>query len=214
MLKHWENMLSGTNDRNPKLYNKLTSIFRAGYNAPIYEKLLECEDEQACFLMERFMIQTIGRNLLCNLTNGGDGPSGAVLSKEHRKKIGDAIRGAVRSEETRRKIGDANLGKIHREEARQKMREARLGKTASEETRQRMSEAMRGEKHPMFGKHHNKEARIKIREARARQTIIHSAETCQKIREAMQGRIFSEETLQKMRESALKRQAKARLTVA
>lgn len=103
IFKHWENMLCGRPCKGVKLYNKLTSIFRAGYDAPIYEKLLECEDEKACFLVERFFINSIGRENLCNATDGGEGSSGYIASEGTRQKIRIAKTGTTQSAEARQK---------------------------------------------------------------------------------------------------------------
>lgn len=61
------------NDDNPKLYNKLTQIFLAGYSAPIYQKWFTTTDEDLAYAMEVFWIAVIGRENLCNLTDGGEG---------------------------------------------------------------------------------------------------------------------------------------------
>jgi hypothetical protein len=97
MHEHWNYMMNASaRSNNPHLYRKLTAIFRAGYTAPIYERVLECEDEKSCFLMERFLIQTFGRKNLCNMTDGGEGKSNP--SEESRKKFSESMR-EVRSRE-------------------------------------------------------------------------------------------------------------------
>ena len=145
MFKHWENMLCGKPGGALKLYRKLTSIFRAGYSAPIYEKLLECADEKACFLVERFFIKSIGRENLCNYTDGGEGASGFVWSEESRRKQStaaflrthsDASRAKMREswrprEETadvRYQKGSSNRGKKFTEEHCRKISESNMGR--------------------------------------------------------------------------------------
>lgn len=83
-----------------------------------------------------------------NLTNGGEGMNGYIMSEETKRKIGDSKRGIPRSEETIRKMSEGMKGKHH-----------------SEETKRKMSERMKGKNHPMFGKHHSEEAKRKICEA-------------------------------------------------
>lgn len=70
-----------------------------------------------------------------NLTLGGDGAKGVILSKEARRKISESHKGKpawnsgktnVYSEETRRKISQSNTNPS--EETRRKMSEARKGK--------------------------------------------------------------------------------------
>lgn len=74
-------MLNGKRSQNIRLYNKLTTIFTSGYSGPIYEKWLECEDEQACFVLERFLIKSFGRENLCNIMSGGQNPPSRLGSK-------------------------------------------------------------------------------------------------------------------------------------
>ncbi len=114
-------------------------------------------DEAEAFEMEKWYIalygrKDIGTGILRNLTDGGEGPTGAVRTEETRRKIGDASRitknalGHRHSEETRRK-----MSKPKSEETRRKM-----SKPKSEETRRNMSEASRNrsEEH----RHNNAEA--------------------------------------------------------
>ena len=71
--------------------------------------------EPQAFDFERLFIEAYrqaGANL-CNLTNGGEGPSGAI-----------------RSEETRKKNSEARIGKIHTHESRIKMSQTRKGQPA------------------------------------------------------------------------------------
>jgi hypothetical protein len=71
MYDHWRLMTRGCDRRNPKLYNKLTKIFLAGYRAPIYKILLRTNDQTLAYAMEAFWITVIGRENLCNLKEGG-----------------------------------------------------------------------------------------------------------------------------------------------
>ncbi len=79
MYVHWDLMKNRVNEGcNPHFYRRLTQIFREGFTAPIYEKVLECSDEKACTLLEIFLIRSIGREdlgigPLLNLTDGGEG---------------------------------------------------------------------------------------------------------------------------------------------
>ena len=100
--------------------------------------------EEEAFRHEIYMIDVFGRKdlgtgILHNMTDGGEGTSGAIISEETRRKLSEAKKGKTRSEETRKKIGEAN--KNPSEESRRKMSEAKKGKTLSEETKIKMSEA-------------------------------------------------------------------------
>jgi hypothetical protein len=71
MYDHWKLMLSD-NPTNKKLHNKLTAIFRAGYESPLYDLIFETGGNQLAYAMEVFWIAVIGRKNLCNLTDGGE----------------------------------------------------------------------------------------------------------------------------------------------
>jgi uncharacterized protein (DUF488 family) len=64
---------------------------------------------------------------LCNLTDGGEGTTGAILSDEHKNKISLATKGKVLSGETKRKIGIAN--KNMSDETRKKLSDINKGNT-------------------------------------------------------------------------------------
>ena len=121
--------------------------------------------EEEAFKHEIYMIAVFGRKdlgtgILYNMTNGGDGASGAVRSEETRRKISisksgenNPFYGKSLSEETKRKLSEANrgkdnplYGKSHSEETRRKISEGNKGKTHSQETRRKISEAISGVK--------------------------------------------------------------------
>jgi len=145
-------------------YRKLRKMLSCGIQ-PEIEIVMDMLTEDEAFAFERELIRCIGRrNLgkgpLCNLTDGGDGASGHVVSEEvrqrirekhlgktlsceHRQRIGDAIRGREVSEETRRRIGDCRRGKKHSKKTRQRLSQHFYGKKHSAETRAKMSAAHR-----------------------------------------------------------------------
>ena len=89
------------------------------------------EPEEFAFLVEAERIDQLRRQgiKLCNQTDGGDGTSGWVKSKEWKEKVGAAHRGKVVSPETRAKISASvkTCGFVHTEEMRKKMSEAHKG---------------------------------------------------------------------------------------
>lgn len=137
MFKHIQIAKSKSISRtkNPKLYNKISSIINdGGYIIP--EILFENEDETLCLDYEIKKIKEIGLGNLCNLTEGGEGTSGYKLSEETKRKIGDAKRGVTRvfTDEHKENISKSlKGGKGYWE-----------GKEMSEETKKKMSDAKKG----------------------------------------------------------------------
>jgi len=111
--------------------------------------------EAEAFKHEIYMIAVFGRKdlgtgILRNRTDGGEGVSGRITSKESKRKISESNKGKKRSEETKIKLSEAKKGKTHSNETKEKMSEAhkgntnRLGKTHSEESKRKLSEAKKG----------------------------------------------------------------------
>jgi hypothetical protein len=125
----------------------------------------------------------LGTGILHNLTDGGEGSSGIIISEETRRKLSKSLKGRVFSEEHRKKISENCKGKIFSEEHKRKISENaknRPGRPLSEETRKKISERLKG-------KIVTEETRRKMSEANRART--HSEETRRKqsvnIREAL-----------------------------
>jgi hypothetical protein len=111
--------------------------------------------EEESFKHEKYMIAIFGRKdlgtgILHNKTDGGEGVSGHIHSKETRRKISEGHKNP--SEETRRKISEGNKGKTLSAETRKKISEAKKGKPLSEENRKNLSKVRKGENNPNYGK--------------------------------------------------------------
>jgi len=115
--------------------------------------------EEEAFKHEIYMIAVFGRinlgtGILHNMTNGGEGGSGRVLSEETRRKLSDA----------NRRKNHPNYGKTTSLETKAKMSASK--KNMSDETRAKYSAANTGENHPFYGKTHSPETRAKYSAAR------------------------------------------------
>jgi hypothetical protein len=87
--------------------------------------------EEEAFKHEKYMIAVLGRKelgtgILRNMSNGGEGSSGFIMSGEARQKLSISHKGKKKSIETRMKMSSAskgrNLGRKHSEEAKKKMK--------------------------------------------------------------------------------------------
>ena len=111
---------------NRHFYNKISKIQRECCVDPIIVKVKEIITEEISLDLEIAMITTIGRydlkkGPLCNLTDGGEGVSGKIVTEETRKKLSEINKGLIVSEETKKKISMSKKGHIVTEETRRKI---------------------------------------------------------------------------------------------
>ena len=175
------------NHSNDFLKNKIRKVGVANIKIYFLHKNLA---ETRAFQQERYWIKYYGRRdlglgPLCNLTDGGDGPSGIIFSEEHKQRISEARKGQVPWNkgvlcpvEQKQKIGDANRGNqyskgiIRSAEFKKKMSKTKKGtpssfkgKKHSKESRGKISEALRGKLSPMKGRKMSDRAKHKISRA-------------------------------------------------
>lgn len=99
--------------------------------------------EQEAFRLEKYCIALYGRidtgtGILRNLCDGGEGPSGAILSEERRQALLKTRLGIKHSEETKRKMSESQKGRVFSAETRRKMSEAAKKKKLSAEHRRKI----------------------------------------------------------------------------
>lgn len=131
-------------------------VAKEGGPKNIQIELYNATDEYNAFVLEQIFIKGLSLFFdLCNLTKGGDGPSGAKRSATTKAKISAAVSGVRHpnfgkslSAVTKQKISLANSGKPLSQETKQKLSDAHKGKThsVSEATREKLRIANSGER--------------------------------------------------------------------
>ena len=139
--KHWHNIVN-----------------KHGYKVEIY---LDGLQEWYAFELEKEIISFYGRENLCNLTDGGEGPSnpsdetrikmsmshvGKKLPMCQRIKISESNKGRKISDEAKQKSSNSQKGKKKSESTKLNMSIAAKGRKASEETKRKLSELRKGRK--------------------------------------------------------------------
>lgn len=110
-------------------------------------------DEGTAFEYERAFIAALGRSdlglgPLCNMTDGGDGASGAIASPERRASVSLVHSGKKLTSAQKAAVSVAQKGRSKSKGHREKLRMANLGKKWPEEQKVRMSAIMTGRKMP------------------------------------------------------------------
>ena len=174
--------------------SRLRKIRNAGMK-PVIIKNYEI-NEHTALEMEKFWINFYGRkdlNLgtLLNLTDGGEGTSGYVVSEETKQKlrearaqqanVGHVPKGHKLTEEHKEKISRAGVGRVVSQETKEKIRRANLGKKLSQELKDQISAKLKGR--PLTDEH---KAKMKGR-IPANKGISMSAQMKQKISNTKKG---------------------------
>lgn len=133
-------------------------------------EIIESIDEDHAFFLESCLIEMFGRRdlntgSLLNLTDGGEGTSGAVLSVETRVKMSIAKQNT--SSETKAKMSLSRKGKTRTPEHQAKLSDALKGRNFSSETRAKMSDSQKARKDRkgVKGKVISPETRLKMSES-------------------------------------------------
>jgi hypothetical protein len=146
----------------------------------------EFESEDDAFLVEKLYIALWGRKnnstgILKNLTDGGEGPSGQILSEEAKRKMSESRKGnqnakglihssdfKVKHSECMKGRSNPNFGgKAQTQVTKEKISKSKMGKPLSKECREKMSKAHIGTK---FTDEHKKNLSISVKAAKLRKT--------------------------------------------
>lgn len=127
-----------THDRSD-FWKKITN--KSAYEVEVLQRNLTWEEacELEVILIEFFGRKDLNKGSLCNLTDGGEGRYGGVVSKSTRLKQSKTRRGRKQTREWINNRAQSLKGKPLSKEHKLKLRKAKLGKTLSEEHRQRIS---------------------------------------------------------------------------
>jgi hypothetical protein len=139
-------------------FNVIKQILDSGYD-PIIIKYKENLEENDAFLLEKDLIEKIGRKdlgigPLRNLSNGGEGNGNRVFTEEHRKNISESKKGKCTENmkihltkiHENMKGNKYTLGYIPSKETKEKMSKSGLGKTFTEDHRKNISKSLMGHK--------------------------------------------------------------------
>ena len=164
-------------------------VNKVGYRVEIIKDSISWEDacEEEIRLIKHYGRRDLNEGNLVNLTNGGEGGLGHIVSEEVKQKLRDANLGKRMANESKQKIREANKGRIFTEQTRKKLSKALKGRIFTEETRKKLR-----------GRKLSEEHRQKLLEANIGKIV--SEETRKKISEAGKGRKHSEEHKQKLRD--------------
>lgn len=147
---------------NGKGYKRCPAIYKAinkyGWENIKKEILLENTTENEAKSLETMLIKlhkSDNKKYGYNLTEGGDGTTGRILSEETKRRISEKNKGKIISEEQKEHLRQVNLGKHHSEETKRKMSESRKGKkfpnrkrVLSDADRKRLSDNFKGTNNP------------------------------------------------------------------
>jgi hypothetical protein len=124
-------------------YNVIRDMQSRNVDIPAV-KIAEDLSEAEAFIVERALIDAMGRyplGLLVNQTNGGDGAGGYQQTDEHRAKIGEANRGRRHTAESRAKMSASAVGKKLSPQSIAKTAAANRGRKLTEEHKAAVSKA-------------------------------------------------------------------------
>ena len=152
--KRWQNGL-GYNLTQPLFFNAIKKYGWENFDHEILESNISSFEEAASreiFWIDTFHTWVKDPNCLgYNLTRGGEGTPGHIVSEETRQKISKANTGRKRSEDFKQNLskrlsgaGNPFYGCSHTNETKQKIRSAAKGRIVSDDTKRKISKSSKG----------------------------------------------------------------------
>lgn len=182
--KHLE---TAGSDRERERYYIHRAIAKYGVDNFVFCILQQLDNENDQNLAEQYWIKFFNsknNKYGYNLTDGGEGTTGRVISEATRQKMREKATGRKHTEETKELLKQISTGRKHTPEAKAKMSAANIGKVLSDDHCEKISKARKGmiftEEHkeniskgktgkymsnnnPFFGKTHTEEVKEKSR---------------------------------------------------
>jgi len=185
-------------ETNSHLHRLIKKRLEEGFK--IEPEILVYGSEEYAHQVEITLIAQYGREdlntgTLFNLTDGGEGATGAKRSEETVQRLKESHKdrdySKVFSQEVRERMSKAHLGHTHTEETRGKIINALTGRAVSEETRNKISQAQKGrEKTP--------EELQKIKEGISKMSPEAKSKWRQRVSDSKKGQVVSEATRKKL----------------
>ena len=130
---------------------KKSNIWKKISNKTEYKVEIMIESNDYNFIKQKEIefIKLYGRidlnnGILSNLTNGGEGTNGVILSDEFKYNCSQRMKGIKFSEETKRKMSESRKGIKCLDETKNKISKSNKGKIRSIEIRNKFSESHKG----------------------------------------------------------------------
>lgn len=155
--------------------HKINKIIKETGRDPIIIVLFKGLSNTCAVQYEKELIKLIGRRdlntgPLCNMTDGGEGGSGLIMSDSAKKKLSLKRKGKKLPLWIRNKISEAQVGRIHRPESIERMREVQKGHIVTEKTKEKLRKAN-------IGKKASTKTRQKMSKIRQKKHFKHSKES-------------------------------------
>lgn len=171
-----------------RIYNEVGFISEITHRDLVWEEACKIEQYLISFYREN------SKNILCNLTDGGEGTLGLKVPEERKQLYSTMYKGVKRSEEDKKKMRKPKISGTN----------TLKGTKLSEERKLKLSLHFKGKKRKSFTEEH----RLNI--SLSRKGITFSEEHRKKISDSLRLRVVSEETKEKMRISHLGKKYKTK----